>query len=228
MAEGPPQEDGIDHVVCLVARETNVFASQRADAAALERPAGDGIRPFAVDRPWPRLEDGLAVHFEPCRNFIEDCDLFAVDGAVRLAGDVENKRAVLADVDTASSGPATIRRPRSGQAAAKELISRSTPFRGINLPKKRMTGSSSGIAHSLRKAPLGGRVANSSRSRPLYLNAIFSGGQPSSSSSCFSCCEVAMMCLAFRNSIRPKSTCHIRFMAKFRSIGLVIPKGSTR
>jgi len=49
------------------------------------------------------------------------------------------------------SGPAITRRPRSGQAAAKAGISKSTPFRGINRPRKRTMG-------RLQEFPTGGEA----------------------------------------------------------------------
>ena len=94
---GQPKRQSVDYVVCLVAREADVLRAQLADAVSLEGPALHAVRSFAVDLPWPSLVDGLAVDLHPRGHAIEYRDFFAVDRAVRLAGNIENEGAVLAD-----------------------------------------------------------------------------------------------------------------------------------
>lgn len=79
----------------LVPRVPNIARVQSGDGVSLERAGLGQVRAFAEHGPGPRRVNRFPVHFEPFANLLDNAALLAVNGAVGLALNIQQKRAVL-------------------------------------------------------------------------------------------------------------------------------------
>lgn len=86
-----------NHVAGLVTCKANTLSTQRAHVLTLELPRLNHIWPFAKDITGTRRVKRLAVDLRPVADAVQNGNLFAVDGSIRLPRNIKNEGSVLAE-----------------------------------------------------------------------------------------------------------------------------------